>query len=366
MDDQNTSLKNLKTEEIEDNIVNSKELSNKNVKKEITVQKFDIDIQATYHLPELLNKIQTYEKYNLLTSLPHNAKPTSLDCIEVSNNVIIAVGTESGKIFIWDLNFNKTIKTIGAHDFFIDCLGFLEINNHIILISGCIDHYIKVWDPNKEEIIQKIDNLARPLCFTFHNIDVKYFVVVSSNDSSIKIWDINDGSLYLTIADLKCQILSIIVQKLKMESIIICGCDDKVIKIYSLNKKSNVRQLLPKHDGNVYSLTYLEINYQQLIASGTYEIIRLFDLVSGELVRSWQGHNDFILALTVFQLHCKLPVLVSGSKDATIKIWNPEDKSLLLTLEDHTKKVFRLKSVQFKLQHIIVSASSDRTVKVFI
>jgi len=378
----NNQLENDYLNSIQNKLTNQNNEKNDNINNEIEKSNKNLDnVQAQQQNAftfEITSKFQKYEKFSLITSLVHQYKVFSMACKEINDNVIIAAGCENGQIFIWDLNLNKIILTIDAYrDLFVECLDFLDIENKIksntVLVSTCIDYYIKLWNPKTGENIRSIFNESRPLCMTFvtSTKHSKTIIVVANKDKKINFWDLDDGTLFFQLQDFSYTITimtNLKVNNLASERILVCGCDDNTIRLFNSAKGNIITNLFPEQevrDGNAYSLTTMLLKYDQTVVSGHYEVIRIWDPQTGAVIRSWVAHNNFVTSLSAIQLLNKIPFLVSGSKDFTIKIWNPEKKQLIISLDNHWKKIVCLRSVNFKMQHLIISASSDASIKVF-
>ncbi|KAJ3211676.1 hypothetical protein HDU67_004355 [Dinochytrium kinnereticum] len=72
----------------------------------------------------------------------------------------------------------------------------------------------------------------------------------------------------------------------------------------------------------------------------------------------FKGHSDGIMSIQYDEC---LALLVSGSYDHTIKVWNTDSKECIKTLTGHTRCV---RAVQFD-EHKIISGSLDRTLRVW-
>eukprot|EP01052_Picozoa_sp_SAG31_P023732 SAG31_NODE_1975_length_6751_cov_2.067498_6_plen_540_part_00 len=86
--------------------------------------------------------------------------------------------------------------------------------------------------------------------------------------------------------------------------------------------------------------------------------IRIWDVATGALVRTLQGHDDVVgaaVALTGNRL-------ASGSEDHTVKIWDHATGTLLHTLEGHTRSVECLASLP---EEQLASGSADCTIKIW-
>ena len=97
--------------------------------------------------------------------------------------------------------------------------------------------------------------------------------------------------------------------------------------------------------------------------SGYDTTIRVWNVATGQYIRSMTGHSSIIKSLAAIP---PSQSLASASWDSTIKVWNMRSGALLATLEGHTNRV---KSVVFHqlspLQSFLVSGSDDCTLKLW-
>ena len=85
---------------------------------------------------------------------------------------------------------------------------------------------------------------------------------------------------------------------------------------------------------------------ENLLASGSDdETCRIWDVNSGQLLKTISGHNYSVISVS-FSADGKL--LASGSSDKTCRIWDVNSGQLLKTLSGHTNYVIQLVSVQME------------------
>ena len=95
--------------------------------------------------------------------------------------------------------------------------------------------------------------------------------------------------------------------------------------------------------------------------SGSYDkTLRLWDLESGELLRTLEDHTDHVQAVAVTPDGARA---VSGSMDKTLKLWDLESGMLLHTMKGHTGPVWAV-AVTPNGTHA-VSASWGKTLKLW-
>jgi WD40 repeat protein len=86
--------------------------------------------------------------------------------------------------------------------------------------------------------------------------------------------------------------------------------------------------------------------------------VKVWELESGRLLRSLEGHTDGVWAVAVSP---DGRFIVSGSSDHTVKVWELESGRLLRSLEGHTGWVWAV--AVSPDGRFIVSGSEDRTIR---
>ena len=76
-----------------------------------------------------------------------------------------------------------------------------------------------------------------------------------------------------------------------------------------------------------------------------------------------EGHTDFVKSLTIVS---PLGLLLSGSTDASLKVWSTKDWTVLHTLKGHSRAIEDIAidwSSSSKEEVVVYTASSDRTIR---
>lgn len=148
---------------------------------------------------------------------------------------------------------------------------------------------------------------------------------------------------------------------------------DQLAYCYSCaEKKNNVHVWQSAHQGDrielvghtdtVGAVTYCPGADQTgaaLLASGSADTtIKLWDIEHKSPIVTFSGHEKAVVALAYTRVH---QLLASGSKDTTIRLWNLTTQEALLTLKGHTESVTSLAHIPE--QSRLVSVSGDATVK---
>ncbi|ETO10827.1 NB-ARC domain-containing protein [Reticulomyxa filosa] len=124
---------------------------------------------------------------------------------------------------------------------------------------------------------------------------------------------------------------------------------EKIIQLWHLREQL----------GGVYSVQFSP-NGKIIVSGSGDKIIRLWDTSSKKLIQSLEGHSKDV---TSVQFSPNGSRIVSGSLDNTIRLWDVSSGKLIQSLEGHSKGV---RSVQFSPDgNKIVSGSLDNTIRLW-
>lgn len=246
------------------------------------------------------------------------------------DEVKLITGSMDCTIKVWDWRRGKCIRTLNGHSEGVVCLNF-DTN---VLASGSVDSTIKVW------------NLRTGGAFTLRGH--------SDWVNAVQLWDSNPGtrsssteepifdvssSAYPTSGNVKAS------PHIDPGKMLFSASDDGVIKLWDLNLRTCVRQFVG-HGAQVQSM--------KLFLSEECEEENLDDSTTtlsapAGADASQQGDSKR-----------KKPILISGSLDNTIKLWDIETAKPIRTCFGHIEGVWAVASDKMRL----VSGSHDRTIKV--
>ncbi|MBD2603463.1 serine/threonine protein kinase [Scytonema hofmannii FACHB-248] len=98
-----------------------------------------------------------------------------------------------------------------------------------------------------------------------------------------------------------------------------------------------------------------------ILVSGSYDkTIKIWNLPDGTLIRTLTDHSGGVSSVAISP---DGQTLVSGSRDKTIKIWQIADGTLIRTLTGHSSSVFSV--AMSKDGQTLVSSSADKTIKIW-
>ena len=97
------------------------------------------------------------------------------------------------------------------------------------------------------------------------------------------------------------------------------ACLDRTVKIWSLTSGTPNFTLDAHEKGVNYVEFYPGADKPYLVTTGDDRTVKVWDYLSKSCVQTMEGHTSNV-SFAVF--HYSLPVIVSGSEDGTVKVWN--------------------------------------------
>lgn len=159
-------------------------------------------------------------------------------------------------------------------------------------------------------------------------------VVSGSSDNTLRIWDTETAECTNVLRGHKSRIWD--VSSTKLGDYVASASGDGTVKVWDLkSSKANCVSTLAGHGGDVYSVQYHQ-SETNLVTGGYDKTIRLFDVNTGAVVKSFQGHQ-LAVSKTIFNPLGNL--IISGSKDNTIKFWDIVSGLCIRTITSHLGEV---------------------------
>lgn len=191
-------------------------------------------------------------------------------------------------------------------------------------------------------------------------------IVSGSMDESARVWDLNPGwRLERTIGSIADpSILSDRVMTLDFSAdatqlLAGGGVPSRNGELHLFNVADGKRTwYLPQaHDDVIYSARFAP-DGKRIASAGADKYLRTFDVASGQQIRRFEGHTNYVLGVT---WKGDGQTLVSASADQTVKVWDAETADQLRTISNFGKHVTAVRFIGESDN--IVSSSGDRLVR---
>jgi len=178
-------------------------------------------------------------------------------------------------------------------------------------------------------------------------------------DGRISCFDLGSNKVWFE-AEGVSKVTSLVVDGRTMKAM--RGAQNGILDVWDLNTGDRGKQLVG-HADNVVAINMDAAGNRAVTGSHDYNII-FWDLQkameSGRITGGGAGREGAVLALAT---NWEKGLMLSGSQDEKLKLWNINDRSLIGTMEGHSEAV-RFVSADWE-QMRAVSVSSEGTVKLW-
>jgi WD40 repeat protein len=251
-------------------------------------------------------------------------------------------GTGAGALISWNFSSGRPGPTIAAHDKSVSAISVSP--DGTLLASASWDQTIRLWN---------LANGQPGKVLTGHTANI-YTVAFSPNgrmlasgslDLTVRLWDVSTGQELRRIDLGKLGPFLIPGSNDEISAVAfspngkILACSDQraTIKLFEVATGEELRTL-EGHTQDVESLAFSPDGH--MLASGSYDrSIRLWDIPSGRLLRSITAHTNAVTTLAFTRDGRRL---ISGSRDNEIKIWDTNSGANLRILSGHAGAIWSI------------------------
>ena len=252
----------------------------------------------------------------------NNLKESLYSSLYISQDNKHLITSSLATIMIWDLSRGILLEEYGQEGTITEYShGDLTVSEDNTYIATTHYHYgeesIKLWNFDDMKLIDKLDYKAGFVDNILISYDNKYLIIISDKNGLL-LWDISKGRVERKFENSKYSYCANITFDNK-NIVSIEYIEDKIsiLKMYDILSGKLVWSI--EDDDDISSLAISRNN--KYIIAGCDGLIKIFDLKTGNEIKSIQGHKKEInqIALTSNNNN-----IISASNDGTMKIWDFE------------------------------------------
>lgn len=293
---------------------------------------------------------------------------------------------------IWDISQNASTAFIGnPTDKFYSAI-FCSNDRYIVSASAKVydsesdiyqvcnnstNHSIKIWDIESGTLIDSIDSFEYPISFWQIDSEGNQLKVITCSDdplfynltinskASADTTSINKPNQFLSIVQIKTPPKNSYDNKYNKSewyspdsSLIVSVISNNALRIFD----SKTKTLLHSFSGHSDRINHVSFSTDNkyIASTSSDNTIKVWDIHGDSLLHSLTGHTDNI---TSTSFNPKYENIVSSSKDNSLRVWDSKSGDLLQVLLGHTQVV---NSVSFSSNgKRIVSTSNDGTIRIW-
>ena len=265
---------------------------------------------------------------------------------------------------LWDTATGNLLKTLTGHADQIWAVAANPTTN--IIVSGDKSQIIKLWNSESGKCLKTIMGYA----------DWVWAIVVSPNerliasgglDKVIRLWNMDTGKITATLKGHQNMIWSV---KFSPDGQLLASCgDDASIKLWDITTGQCLKTFQDPTQRGLWTLEFSP-DGQFLVSGGTNGLIQIWDLLTGNLIRTIEAHNTWVWAVTFGSVAPTTltkendgKILISCSKDRTIKLWNIYTGSCLACIQDNLNNVVSVAHCPHS--QMLVSGDEDGQIKLW-
>lgn len=266
----------------------------------------------------------------------------------------LASSSADKTVIIWNVNDNFAVKSrLRGHE-----KGVVLVNwspDDSMVLSSSQDNLAILWNPYTGERLRTIKDHNDIVGACAWVNDGSRFIT-GSPDKKMIMWDIN-GEVVHRWTGIRPLNMAITPDGTKL----VVLCSDDIIHVYNLETRDQITAI--KIDSSLTSVSISNDSRYALINVKPDEV-HLWDLSNYRLVRKYVGQlqKEFIIRSCFGGIHENL--ILSGSQDSHIYVWNRETCDLIKTLPGHKGTVNCVKWAPDRVA-MFASASDDGTIRIW-
>ncbi|RZF33966.1 hypothetical protein LSTR_LSTR012086 [Laodelphax striatellus] len=253
----------------------------------------------------------------------------------------LASGSGDTTVRFWDIMTQTPRHTCQGHKNWVLCIAWSPDSSRVA--SGCKNGVIRVWDVETGQPVGNQINAHKAWVTAiswepYHsNPECRYFAS-SSKDASIKIWD---AVLCQIVRQLSSHTSSVTALKWGGSGYLYSASQDRTVKVWKVQDHSvfsSKEVTLRTLQGHAHWVNTLALSTDYVLR--TSAVVNYGDNIDpddSKFLATLRGH---VQAVYMVAWSADSRLIVSGSADSTLKVWNMKTKKLDQDLPGHADEVF--------------------------
>lgn len=225
------------------------------------------------------------------------------------------------------------------------------------IAAGSWLDFVEVWSTETEQLLFQIEGLGDATTHVAWSPNGEW-LAAGSNNGRILIWSRASESVVKTIqahdGDIGCLTWSS-----RSAQLLTCGVNDSFVKVWNAtsDRDTPVWQV-EAHEFGTYTAVWGD-NNNIILTSGGDNVVRLWNIQSGNLLREQAPLNSSIFAM---EPSIEENQLFLAATDGQVRLVNLDDWEITAVTTDHTEAMW---AIDWSSEGLLASAGSDTAVRVW-
>ncbi|HEX3073161.1 MAG TPA: T9SS type A sorting domain-containing protein [Ignavibacteriales bacterium] len=244
---------------------------------------------------------------------------------------------------IWDYDYitspnSDIMRIIDAHSATIRSIDFNHDGEHIV--SGSEDGTVKIWNINNGSLVRKIDGNINSKNYAVFSPDGQYLAYSSSQNTYIT--RLSDSSLISTIDLQGAAHLAFSPDGNNLATVLFSSVEN-----WSVNDGGFIREFGNPSDLWYYHAIAFSPDGQYIAGGGSQ--FKLWQVSDGSLIRTFQNYISITLSIYSLDFSPDGQYIVTGGADGVIKLWRVSDGAIVrsITLVNQGVSNRQIQAVKF-------------------
>lgn len=222
-------------------------------------------------------------------------------------------------VILWDVRDKARSRILKGHRNYVFCVDYSPVDN--VIASGSYDSSIRIWDPGTGKMIRSFVAHTPSVTAAQFNKDGSR-LVSSGYDGLCKIWNWRVGSCEKILRSEEYPAATSFVKFSPNGKYVLTASFDSKLRLWDC-ERNRVVKTFTGHINSRYCIfaTFVATNSRPLIVCGSENnLVYVWDLQTEEILQRLEAHVDVVLSVSS---HPCEPLLASGAleKDKTIQLW---------------------------------------------
>ena len=249
--------------------------------------------------------------------------------------------------------------------------AFKSFNGEPLVVWGSTSLNIEFYDCNKDKIVKTIFQAHKQTIFSCrHYPDVrlrKDYIITSSNDRSVKVWDITKDNYDLYISNVHngyyIYSVSLLCHIHKETNYIITSCPNEKMKVWDFSG-AYLRNFGQSNESTYFiDIFYNKIQKKYFVINANSNDVKSYHFETGDLYQKYKGTPQTWHMSAVVNDVNDIFVLIESDGNGTIRIWNFDTAELLKSINSINS--INLRGICLWNDKYLFAAGNDSQVKLF-